>query len=173
MSDRPKQNFSLAQICTDLDLKENVESFNQLLSKQPKKEWIKSHPMTHQFYIPIAVHEKLLRVIFQQYNIEIREVKAIFNSIVVSVRVHYLHPVTGTWMFHDGVGAVGAQTKSGMKPSDMNEILSDAVMKAAPAAESYAIKDACEKFGTLFGADLNRKDNVNIDSPYKFDYSDL
>ena len=164
-----KKTFSLAQICTDLGLKENIESFNQLLSKKPKQEWIKTHPMTKQLYIPIAVHEKLLRVIFQQYNIEIREVKPIFNSIVVSVRVHYLHPITNTWMFHDGVGAVGAQTKKDTKPSDMSEILSDAVMKGAPAAESYAIKDACEKFGSLFGADINRKDVVNIDSPYDYE----
>ena len=167
MSERPKLN--LAQICTDLEIKEKIETFNQLLSRQPKREWIKELKGVH--YIPISVHEKLLRTIFQQYNIEIKDVKAIFNAIVVTVRVHYLHPVTNQWMYHDGVGAVGAQTDSGSKASDMSAIKSDAIMKAAPAAESYAIKDACEKFGDLFGANINRKDLVNINS--LFDYSTI
>ena len=34
----------------------------------------------------------------------------------------------------------------------------------APAAESYAVKDAAEKIGKLFGKDLNRKDNINYDN---------
>ena len=38
------------------------------------------------------------------------------------------------------------------------------VMKAAPAAESYAIKDAAEKIGKLFGKDLNRADKIMYDS---------
>lgn len=164
-----KPTLNLAKICTDLGLKKDIETFNELLNKQPKKEWIKQLQGIH--YIPISVHEKLLRTIFQQYNIEIKEVKSIFNAILVTVRVHYLHPVTGVWMFHDGVGAVGAQTDQGSKAADMSAIKSDAVMKAAPAAESYAIKDACEKFGDLFGANLNRKDVVEINSPY--DYSTL
>ena len=36
-------------------------------------------------------------------------------------------------------------------------------MMAAPAAESYAIKDAVEKLGKLFGKDLNRKDSMGYD----------
>jgi hypothetical protein len=37
-------------------------------------------------------------------------------------------------------------------------------MKAAPAAESYAVKDAAEKIGKIFGKDLNRKDEIIYDS---------
>lgn len=33
-------------------------------------------------------------------------------------------------------------------------------MKALPAAKSYAIKDACEHIGKLFGRDLNRTDTL-------------
>ena len=39
-------------------------------------------------------------------------------------------------------------------------------MKNLPAAESYALKDAAEKIGTIFGGDLNRKDEINFQSPY-------
>jgi len=37
-------------------------------------------------------------------------------------------------------------------------------MKALPAAESYAIKDAAEKLGQIFGSNLNRKDTVQTDT---------
>lgn len=32
---------------------------------------------------------------------------------------------------------------------------------AVPAAKSYAIKDAAEMFGKIFGKDLNRKDEIS------------
>ena len=35
-------------------------------------------------------------------------------------------------------------------------------MMAFPIAKSVAIKDACDHFGTLFGANLNRKDIVEF-----------
>jgi len=43
---------------------------------------------------------------------------------------------------------------------DWNATKNDAVMKAAPAAESYAVKDAAEKIGKLFGKDMNRADKI-------------
>ena len=39
-------------------------------------------------------------------------------------------------------------------------------MKALPAAESYAIKDAAEKLGIFFGKNLNRKDTVGFAGAY-------
>jgi len=44
--------------------------------------------------------------------------------------------------------------------SDMTKIKSNAVQIGLPAAESYAIKDAAEKIGPLFGKDLNRRDAI-------------
>lgn len=32
---------------------------------------------------------------------------------------------------------------------------------SAPSAETYAIKDACEKFGKIFGRDLGRKNSMD------------
>ena len=40
-------------------------------------------------------------------------------------------------------------------------------MMAAPSAESFAIKDAAEKLGKIFGKDLNRKDAMAYDSLIK------
>lgn len=55
----------------------------------------------------------------------------------------------------------------------MASIKTDAVMKAAPAAESYAIKDAAEKFGKIFGGDI-MKDQVPFMPSYdKVDADEL
>jgi len=160
----------LSTIVNDLNLLEKVETFNGLLDTQPPAKWIKDHPFARGVkYIPIQVHEKLLRVIFKEYRIEIKEIKQLFNSIVCVVTVHFKSPITGEWNYVDGVGAMSVQTDKGASPSDLGAIKNDAVMKAAPAAESYAIKDACEKLGKLFGADLNRKDTVEFNSPYNYD----
>jgi hypothetical protein len=82
------------------------------------------------------------------------------------VRLHYLNPTTGQWQYHDGVGAVGVQTNAGASASDLSAIKQDAIMKALPAAKSYAVKDAAENLGSIFGANLNRKDIVPFSGAY-------
>ena len=86
------------------------------------------------------------------------------NAVEVSVRVHYLNPATGTMEFHDGVGAQELQTQSGTGSlkTDMSNVNKGAVMMALPIAKSIAIKDACDHFGDLFGANLNRKDAMQF-----------
>jgi hypothetical protein len=67
-------------------------------------------------------------------------------------------------MFHDGVGAQELQTKQGTGNlnMDMSNVNKGSVMMALPIAKSIAIKDACDHFGDLFGANLNRKDIVQF-----------
>ena len=142
--------------------KEN--DLNILLNHEPKKEWIKIHPMvTGAKYIPIEIIEYLLTSIFIQWNIDIKNVQVIANSIVVTIRLHYRNPIDGEMRFQDGVGASPMQTAKDAGATDFSQIKSAAVMMAAPAAESYAIKDAAEKLGKLFGKDLNRKDALGYD----------
>jgi len=137
--------------------KEN--DLNILLNQEPKKQWIKAHPMASGVkYIPIEVIEYLLTSIFIRWHVDIKESKVIANSVVVTVRLHYQNPVDGEMRYQDGIGACPMQTAKDAGATDFSQIKSDAVMKAAPAAESYAIKDAAEKLGKLFGKDLNRKD---------------
>jgi hypothetical protein len=64
---------------------------------------------------------------------------------------------------------VGVQTDAGKSAADLGAIKQDAVMKALPAAESYAIKDAAEKLGILFGKNLNRKDTIGFAGAYSKD----
>ena len=146
-----------------LDIKKEND-LNILLNHEPKKEWIKAHPMvTGARYIPIEIIEYLLTSIFIQWNVEVKNIQVIANSVVVTIRLHYRNPMDGEMRFQDGVGASPMQTAKDAGATDFSQIKSGAVMMAAPAAESYAIKDAAEKLGKLFGKDLNRKDALGYD----------
>ena len=138
---------------------------NILLNHEPKKEWIKQHPMISSArYIPIEVIEYLLTSIFIRWHVEIKTVQIIANSVVVTIRLHYQSPIDDKLRFQDGVGASPMQTDKDAGATDFSKIKSGSVMMAAPAAESFAIKDAAEKLGKLFGKDLNRKDAFGYDA---------
>jgi hypothetical protein len=137
------------------------EQLNLLLNSQPKPEWIKQHPFIPNYkYLPIDKVEYLLRRIFKFYRIEILREGVSFNGVYVVVRVHFLNPVTNEWSFHDGIGAQQLQTKAGTSAADLININNGAVAMAFPIAKTVAIKDACDHFGNLFGANINRKDAI-------------
>lgn len=139
------------------------EQLNGLLNTPPKKDWVKTHPhINNHEYLPIDKVEYLLKKIFKLYKIEVLDQGQILNSIYCKVRVHYYNPVTEEWSFHDGVGAAELQTQkgTGTLKLDMSNINKGAIPMALPIAKSYAIKDACDHLGTIFGADLNRRDAI-------------
>jgi hypothetical protein len=133
-----------------------------LLNNEPKKEWVKEHPFIRGYkYLPIDKIEFLLQKIFKKYRIEILREGTSFNGVYVVVRVWYQHPITNEMEFHDGIGASQLQTAKGTSPSDLININNGALSMAYPMAKTIAIKDACDHFGNLFGANLNRKDVLN------------
>jgi hypothetical protein len=138
--------------------------FQVLVNQEPKNEWLKVHPMTKGAYMPIERVEWLLTNIFVKWKVEVKLVQVVANSVVVTVRLYYYHPLEKEWMWQDGLGAAPIQTDKGAGAMDWNAVKADAVMKAAPAAESYAVKDAAEKIGKLFGKDLNRKEVLSFDN---------
>jgi len=152
---------TLQELTLDVDASFKNDQFNLLLNQPPVKSWVKDHPFAKNVkYIPIDKVEYLLTRIFQQWRVEVINYQQLFNSVTCHVRLHYLNPTDGKWSYSDGVGAVGVQVDKGSDASNLNAIKQDAVMKALPAAKSYAIKDASEHLGTLFGRDLNRKDTI-------------
>ena len=153
----------LADLYNDVEMVAKQDQLNFLLGQNPKAEWVKVHPYIQGWkYIPIDKVEWLLRRIFKSYKIEVTGQGTAFNGVWVTVRVHYLNPITGEWSYHDGIGAQQLQTKKGTSPAEMQNINSGAVSMAFPIAKTIAIKDACDHFGRLFGSDLNRKDIVPI-----------
>lgn len=161
---------TLADLVSDIESYQKKDQLNFLLNQEPPEKWIKTHPFIKAKddsgnnvpyrYLPIDKVEYLLRKIFKSYRIEILREGQLFNATYVTVRVHYIDPTTGEWSFHDGTGAQQIQTAKGSSPADLGSINNGAVAMALPSAESYAIKDACEKFGKLFGADLSRQNTL-------------
>jgi hypothetical protein len=149
----------------NLELKGEQNKLNILLNQPPNPKWIKDHPFAKGVkYIPIERIEYLLTRLFIKWRIEAKTIQVIANSCVVTIRLHYQNIEDMEWSWQDGIGAAPIQTEKDAGAMEWNKVRSDAVMKSAPAAESYAIKDAAEKIGKIFGKDLNRKDSVMYDS---------
>lgn len=148
-----------------------------LLNQPPPVQWLKDHPIARKEiivngaktkvplqYIPIERVEWLLTNIFVRWEVQIKWTKLIANSVEVCVRLKVYDHVMGRWIKHDGVGAAPLQTDSGAGAVEFDKIKSNAVQIALPAAESYAVKDAAEKLGKIFGKDLNRATDISYDS---------
>ena len=149
---------------------EKMGELKNVLNQNPNKSWVKNHPFAQNVvYLPIDKVEAMLDMIFQQWKVEILSVSQLAQSICCTIRLHYLNPITKEWSFHDGVGAVPLKTDKGFSASDLSHIKSDAVATGAPAAKSFAIKDAAEHLGKLFGRDLNRKDTIAYTNLYTTD----
>jgi len=163
---------------TDIATLFKHDQFNLLMNQAPEPKWILENKFAgNSKYIPIGILETLLQRIFKEFKVEVMREGQLFNSVYVTIRLHYLNPVSGEWSYHDGVGSAQIQTKAGASPADLASINNNAVMMALPMAKSYAIKDACDHFGKLFGRDLNRKEvmgfgvDKNLDK--EAEYNDL
>jgi hypothetical protein len=176
---------SLQDLVSESDATIRENHLMVLLNQDPPSHWLSQHPTIKiknernesvpAVYLPINRVEYLLSRIFGKWWVEIRNTTIMANSVCVTVRVFVVNPVTKETEWNDGVGAAPIQTEKGAGAMDWNQAKSAGVQMALPAAESYAIKDACEKWGKLFGKDLNRKDVISYDSLLKTQvyYEDL
>lgn len=157
MSTLPK----IQDIYSDKISTQKNDIFVTLMNQPPKTEWVKEHPFIRGYkYLPIERIENLLKTIFKRYRIEITGQGQSFNGVWVTVRIHYLHPITNEWDFHDGIGAAQLQTAKGTSATDLANINNGALSMAFPMAKTEAVKNACKSFGKLFGSDLARKEEI-------------
>lgn len=168
----PKQLPKLQDLHHAPEIAFKNDELKLLLNQPVPEKLIKKHPFVKSDgvnlpYLPIDKVELLLDKIFQEWRVEVLNVLQVFNAITVTVRLHYKNPLNGEWSYHDGVGAMGIQTDKGASASDLGAIKQDSVMKALPAAKSYAIKDAADHLGTLFGRNLTRKDTIAFVGAYE------
>ena len=171
-------------------LDENSIAQNQLmvlLNQPPPENWLKIHPFVRSTavnekgqtiqvpyrYLPIERIEYLLSRIYGKWWVEVLDHKILANAVTVSIRLFVKNPLTNEIDHNDGLGASPIQTDKGQGAMDWNFAKSDGVVKALPSAESYAIKDAAEKFGKLFGKDLARKEEINYNSILKKSNEDV
>ena len=155
---------AIKDVYGDIELAVKQDGLMAVLNQPPANEWVKEHPYVKNYkYLPIERVEWLLKSIFKTgYKIEVLKTALMLNAVEVTVRVHYRDIITGEWMFHDGVGAQEIQTQkdSGHLKLDMSNINRGAITMALPIAKTVAVKDACDHFGNIFGANLNRKDYI-------------
>lgn len=149
-------------------LREKLNKLNKFLGQEPDPSIVKEHKfLTRKLgdkdvpvkYIPVGLVEDKLREIFGVYLVTIKQVTEVMGSIsvIITLRIpSFLNePVNPgeeaiplEWLEMDGAGAF--PIFPGMY----------GVQSAIPGAKSFAIKDAAEEFGRIFGADLNRSDEV-------------
>lgn len=167
---------SLAKIVGDLgDLESFVKNdeFLAIVNQDPPAKFVKPHPLASGVsYMPIEVIEMMLTKLFQNWTVEVLKTGQLLNSVEVTVRLNYQHPITKEWLHQDGVGAVAIQVDKGKNASDLGAIKANAIMLALPSAKSFAIKDAAEHIGKVFGRDLNRKDTMAFNPSYATDEPD-
>lgn len=186
MSNLPAQNERKLPTIQDLfydnelsliEEKSKRNELNLLLNHEPNPKWLKEHPIAKRkvpngkggydekpaLFIPIQRVEWLLSRIFIDWYFTVKECKQILNSMVVVGTLYYRDVFSNEYMQQDGVGAAVIITKKDAKALDADSILATAVQMAAPAAKSYAIKDAAECIGKLFGKDMNRSEQMNYE----------
>lgn len=154
---------SLSELIGEQNYEENA--LMVILNQPPPDKWLKEHPMIKVKgplgadvplkFLPRERIEYMLTRIYGKWWLEVRMVQLIANSPTVTVRLYVKNPITGETEWNDGVGASPIQTNKGAGSVDFNAMKSAGVQMAAPAAETYAFKDAAEKFGKIFGKDLN------------------
>lgn len=168
---------TLSELVADTEMSLKQNNFMVLLNQPPPDAWLRQHPMAKTkndkgqdvpaSYLPINRVEYLLSRLFVRWWVEILSTSVMANSVSVTVRVHVINPVTMQEEWNDGVGACMIQTEKGAGAMDWNAAKSAGVMMALPAAKSYAVKDAAESWGKLFGKDLNRRDVIVYDTLLK------
>ena len=170
----------LADLISDTELAFQRDDLNIILNTPVPDKWVKKHPMVkvkvfdangqEQMiplpYVPIRRVKLLLTKIFGTYQWSIKEVKQLLNSVVVTGTITVRNPITGEYESQDGVGAAPIQMDKGATQGDLTAIKSNAIQIGAPAAESYAIKNAAEKFGDIFGGNLIDVDQTSYTRVY-------
>ena len=114
-------------------------------------------------YVPVGVVEEALRqIFFRQVDFVIKKSYRDLNSFIVHARIKYKDPITHENRTIDGIGAKSLQQDKGAKVHEFNTTMkSNALEMGVAIAYSRAIKNAAKKLGKLFGANLNRDDELD------------
>ena len=80
-----------------------MDDFLKVVNIDPPQSFVTDHPTAKGVkYIAIDKVELLLTKVFQQWYVEILREGQLLNSIFTTVRLHYMHPITGEWTHQDG-----------------------------------------------------------------------
>lgn len=140
-----------------IERKAKLQQFNALLQRQPPRALIRT--LNGVAYLPIRYHKRLMQQLFLGHvKEEVISYSSIFNEVTLHIRVHYKHPLSGEWLFVDGVGAVPIMQDKDTKVADFAlHKKANALVTCLPKCRTEAYKNATSQLGALFGSDLNRK----------------
>lgn len=165
MSEIIKKEDNMPNV-TNVKMIDDLGKFKKMLSGQPDKKKVKEHPFISikingkqqpYKYIPIEeIQNNLDSLFLGLYSIEVRDTKTFVNSVMVTVRINYFHPVFKMWLFVDGVGASSLQVNKDKNPTDLSELKQDSVVMALPKAKTEALKNAAKELGNKFGRTINK-----------------
>jgi hypothetical protein len=139
---------------------DKAQLFKLWLNQQPPQNWLQKIDVgggKQADYIPTECVEHLLTTLMINWRVEIKQVIYHMNVVNVTVSLYYTSPVDKLEYKQEGTAAFE------MYSSDKNGGIGKSARTAAQAAETFAIKDAADKIGNIFGRNLNRK--------MQFDYS--
>lgn len=153
---------SLQEIVSNENSRTAHNDLQVLLNQDPPAHWVQVNPHAgNTRYLPIDKIEYMLTRIFTAWRVEVLGYSLLANSCTAHVRLYYRCPITGAELWQDGLGAAPIQVNAGASATDTGAMKAHGVQMALPAAETFAIKDAAEKIGRLFGRDLKRRDLRN------------
>jgi len=114
-------------------------------------------------YVPIEVVEEALRqIFFRQIDFEIKNSFRDLNSFIVITTLSYKCPISQEMRKIDGIGAKALQQDSGSKIDQFNFTMkANALELGVGIAYSRAVKNAAKKLGKMFGANLNRDEEID------------
>lgn len=145
------------------ELRFKQDDLNVILNTNVPEKWVKRHPFVkikingveqNLPYISVKKIKWLLNRIFGSYQWEIKNVGQLLNSVYVTGTLTVKNPITGETWSQDGCGATTIQMDKGAQQGDLSAIKANAIQLALPSAESYALKNAAEKFGEIFGGNI-------------------
>lgn len=126
----------------------------EIFAQEPPKEWLKEIVYIDGkkgLHLPIDKVEEILDNISDNWGVEIKDTVIINHSVTVTVTVKML---IGDRIFRQDGGATEIATQQ------------NPIQTLYPKAISMAVKNACKRWGRLFGRDVERQvDAVIVDVP--------
>lgn len=133
------------------------------LKEEMKKKGLNAGKAQDFDYVPIEVVEEALRqIFFRQVDFIIKNSYRDLNSFIVEASIQYRDPITLETRRIDGIGAKALQQNAGATLVDFNSTMkANALEMGVAIAYSRAIKNAAKKLGKMFGANLNRDEEID------------
>lgn len=129
-------------------------NIKDIFNQEPPKEWLKEINYLDGkkgLHLPIDKVEEILDNISDNWSVEIKDTTVINHSVTVTVSVIML---IGERRFRQDGGATEIATNT------------NPIQTLYPKAISMAVKNACKRWGRIFGRDVERQvDAVIVDVP--------